>query len=339
MPGNDENTLLLIHSNETDGSTTFVDTAIGGNAPHTINKFGDTHHETDEQKFGTTAIYFDESGDYLTVDDDVDWDFGAGDWTVDFWLRAENSASSAYMLTDTAGNLRIAWNKATGFMNVFYKGVWTDDTDYTININTWYHIAVVRSGTNLFIFVDGQKSSVVGSPSGSQDFTGFNIGRRQDGSFYMKGYLDEIRFSNTARWTSNFTPPTSAYGSEFSVTVEDASGEFTLSPVNVDASTSLGAPITVLRDVSFDLRSIRELRRDLPLDLRASSGEIHNVMLDLRATNGITLIDCPFDLRATDGIVTQDVTFDLRAATTPPEFKSYVAHRLSSIISDTGVSI
>ncbi|KKK75308.1 hypothetical protein LCGC14_2875000 [marine sediment metagenome] len=39
-----------------------------------------------------------------------------------------------------------------------------------------------------------------------------------------------------------------------------------------------------------------------------------------------------------EGIL-QDVSFDLRVALTPPEFKTYVAHRLTSIISDTGVSI
>ena len=39
------------------------------------------------------------------------------------------------------------------------------------------------------------------------------IGRYgENGSAYMNGWIDEFRFSKgIARWTTNFTPPTSAY--------------------------------------------------------------------------------------------------------------------------------
>ena len=40
------------------------------------------------------------------------------------------------------------------------------------------------------------------------------VGCNADGSDPFKGQLDEIRISNIARWTGNFTPPIKAYNSD-----------------------------------------------------------------------------------------------------------------------------
>ena len=37
---------------------------------------------------GTTAVYFDGDGDYLTVGDSEDWSFGVEDFTIDLWFQA-----------------------------------------------------------------------------------------------------------------------------------------------------------------------------------------------------------------------------------------------------------
>jgi len=60
----DDDTELLIRSNTTNGSTTFTDLSSAG---QTISSFGNVQHSTTEKKFGTTAIKFDGTGDYLTV--------------------------------------------------------------------------------------------------------------------------------------------------------------------------------------------------------------------------------------------------------------------------------
>ena len=33
----------------------------------------------------------------------------------------------------------------------------------------------------------------------------------QGSAYYFRGYIDELRISNVARWTSNFSVPTTAY--------------------------------------------------------------------------------------------------------------------------------
>ena len=54
----DSDNKLLIHSDTTDGSTTFTDSSL---SDHTITPYGNVHHETDAQKFGATSMYFDGS--------------------------------------------------------------------------------------------------------------------------------------------------------------------------------------------------------------------------------------------------------------------------------------
>ena len=88
LSGNDADTKLLIHSDSTDGNTTFTDSSSTG---HTVTANGNVHHETDAQKFGDTAMYFDGTGDYLSIPDSDDWEFGNGDFTVDTWIKTTDT--------------------------------------------------------------------------------------------------------------------------------------------------------------------------------------------------------------------------------------------------------
>jgi hypothetical protein len=58
-----EYTKLLIHSNSTDGSTTFTDSSDSG---HTVSVTGGAQHDTDQYKFSPTSILFD-GNTYLPV--------------------------------------------------------------------------------------------------------------------------------------------------------------------------------------------------------------------------------------------------------------------------------
>ena len=57
--GQDDNTKLLIHSDNADGVSTFKDASPSG---HTVTAVGATHHETDTSKFGASSIDFDGDG-------------------------------------------------------------------------------------------------------------------------------------------------------------------------------------------------------------------------------------------------------------------------------------
>ena len=53
----DSDTVLLISSDTTHGSTTFVDNSFGGvGSPHTITPTNDAQHSTNEAQFGATSL-------------------------------------------------------------------------------------------------------------------------------------------------------------------------------------------------------------------------------------------------------------------------------------------
>jgi len=83
-------------------------------------------------------------------------------------------------------------------------------TDYTMTFQKWHHIAISRDGTTARLFVDGHlldsstdPDFVLSTPSGNP----FNVAARYWGSYqrFLDGALDEIRYSNIARYTSSFT--------------------------------------------------------------------------------------------------------------------------------------
>ena len=83
----DINTKLLLHLDGTDNSTTDADFIDSSASSHTVTQEGDAKLENTEKQFGETSAYFDGTGDYLSVPDSDDWEFGSGDFTIDFWVN------------------------------------------------------------------------------------------------------------------------------------------------------------------------------------------------------------------------------------------------------------
>ena len=80
-----------------------------------------------------------------------------------------------------------------------------------ISTNTWYHIAVVDNNGTQTIYVDGV-SKATGTSSGATQYTFANIGSRPANNWWYTGYIDDFRItSGIARYTANFTPPTTAF--------------------------------------------------------------------------------------------------------------------------------
>lgn len=84
-------------------------------------------------------------------------------------------------------------------------------------LNRWYHVALtkVRSGINHYyrLFIDGEQQDSTKNDPGLWNNYPYQI---TIGKIYTSGrinaYIDEFRVSNeSARWTSNFTPPSYPY--------------------------------------------------------------------------------------------------------------------------------
>ncbi len=85
--------------------------------------------------------------------------------------------------------------------------------------STWVHVAMVRSGTNGALYINGESVGTINNlntPQGS--VKPVRIGSKSVGSggnyntIFFNGYIDDLRITKgVAIYTSNFTPPTSAF--------------------------------------------------------------------------------------------------------------------------------
>ena len=116
------------------------------------------------------------------------------------------------MFGDSGGNWFFRIGDSSGDKVISaYNGNWFgDDQQGVVAVNTWYHFAWSRaSATNRFFF-DGQLITDSTITDASISTTNLYIGggvSSQD----LDGYMDEIRISNSARYTANFTPSTTAF--------------------------------------------------------------------------------------------------------------------------------
>jgi hypothetical protein len=208
---------LLIHSDTSDGSTTFVDSSQFG---RTITVAGNAQHDTAQKPFGASSILFDGTGDYLTVPDSNDWAFSNA-FTIDFWMRAAGVGVDQPLIGQwsSGADSGIAWYIFRHSSNVieFTFGNGSSSTSAvstsTLAATTWYHIACVYDGGKMGLWHNGTSQTTTSSTIVTNNLgLVVDIGRDFAGR-YFNGHLHEIRISNVARWEPGvaFTPPTSAY--------------------------------------------------------------------------------------------------------------------------------
>ncbi|SVA36478.1 uncharacterized protein METZ01_LOCUS89332 [marine metagenome] len=237
---NDSAVKLLIHSDTSNGSTTFTDSSPSA---RTISVSGSVTHDTSQQKFGATSITFAGSDKELYTASSSDFNM-TGDFTVDFWIRLGawvNDGSGVLGMTDsnTAGgeNTHLSLsNSSTGSLVLgIVVGGTQVSSGFTPSTGSWVHWALVRSGSgsnNITFYING----VV-----EHQFTGTNaiptgmvvIGH--SGNRWSTSHMDEIRVTNDAKWTSAFTPPTAAYNP----VITNATGNFISTTQTANATVSV----------------------------------------------------------------------------------------------------
>jgi hypothetical protein len=221
---NDANTLLLIHADGPDASTYFEDDN-GIRSAKFITAVGNTQVDTAQSQFGGSAALFDGTGDYLTVGNSG-FLFQAGESvTMECWIRLGATAAEYYGIMSLGSSRGSSSNEyyvflrsasETGFVHKVKVG--TDYADIILGttqivVNTWYHIAVVRNSNTYTLYVNGTAEGT--NSSRTTDVlgqnTGMKVGALADGSLVWNGHIDEVRVSDIARYTTNFTAPTQPF--------------------------------------------------------------------------------------------------------------------------------
>jgi hypothetical protein len=210
----DANTKLLLHFNGTNGATTTTDDNIDRTAK-TVTAVGNAQVDTAQSKFGGASALFDGTGDGLTVSAGG-FNVGAGDITIEFWVRhAAINDQQVYCDFRTSSNNHFIFYMKSDNKLELYDGGSTYTSVVTMAANTWYHLAISRSGSSLKVYRDGTEvMSATNSRNLSDNSTivvGSSIDPTVNTTNSMNGHMDEIRISNTARYTTGFTPSASAF--------------------------------------------------------------------------------------------------------------------------------
>ena len=155
------------------------------------------------------------TSNYLQVAESSDFDFGTGDFTVEFFFfNREYGAYYDYLVTfgnNSSATTSFGIYIADGTnINLWNNGAIASSTSY--NTNQWYHLAVVRASGTVKVYLDGSEiksaslSSDISSPGGMNVANWRLIGDGQ----YFNGIISNLRVvKGTAVYTGNFTAPTS----------------------------------------------------------------------------------------------------------------------------------
>ena len=173
---------------------------------------GSAQINTSIVKYGTGSISFNGSTDYLQALDSPNLRL-TGNFTIEFWMYPTSTASGAIITKWTSGNVGYYIGFATTNSLAFYSTSISTGLSATFSTtNTWTHVAVTRNGNTYTLWINGNSANTTTSATTNSDggqvlVIGKNSGNNIN---YYSGYLDDIRITNGyARYSANFTPPTS----------------------------------------------------------------------------------------------------------------------------------
>ena len=209
------NTMLLIN-----GDRSAIADKSGKVVAETV---GDARVSTAVKKYGTSSMFFDGTGDYLyapTSDVNNLSKFLTGNFTVECWIYPTTSSGDRTIICAV-----YSWGNGANYCIELRSGLllvqlgdaitMTSGTT-AISANTWTHIALVRSSaTSTTFYVNGISVATSSSNWTANEDCPLTIGcfNANGGGLtnYYQGYIDDLRITKGyARYTTNFTPPSSA---------------------------------------------------------------------------------------------------------------------------------
>jgi len=192
-----------------------------------LETVGNAQISTSVVKYGTGSLNINGTATYLSgnsmlrgVVPNPNFEIGRGDFTVEGWFYQTNVGSTYQSIMEINNHLGIGGilfiGSYLGNACVYAAGTGGGGfvAQQATTTNTWQHIAYVRSNGTLRTYVNGTStSSQAGFTLNINCTYGLTIGSDKTGNaaYYYYGYMDELRVSRYARYTSNFTPPTAAF--------------------------------------------------------------------------------------------------------------------------------
>lgn len=232
-------TMLLLHMNGDNDSTTIVDSSASA---HAMTATGSAKLKTAEKKFGSASLNVlgPNNTGKVTTPKGSDFYFGTGDFTVEMfvnwteWRHYDGEYNNPCLiscgpsesdLTNAGWCITVMYGALSGiFINQQYGTSRTVTaqltappwTIWTPTLGQWYHIAFLRSSGVLRLYIDGTQwgGNVAATENQTTSTKDLHIGVDPNaaGSWNtFNGYLDEIRVSKGLAVNPATFPPTGEY--------------------------------------------------------------------------------------------------------------------------------
>jgi len=135
-----------------------------------------------------------------------------GDFTVEAWFYPTNLTGTHTLFslgTEATNRYNLALNGATINSNLFgSSSVAYTTSGASLSTSTWYHIALVRSGSTVTVYVNGTADATTDTQAGTIGNGVVRVGANGSGGGLYQGSMSNFRTAATAVYTGNFTPPT-----------------------------------------------------------------------------------------------------------------------------------
>ncbi len=203
-----------------DGSNGATSTTDNSNDNNSVTFVGTAQLSTAQSKFGGSSMLFDGNSDYLTVTNSSfsTLNTSGSTFTIEFWVYFSSITGDQAPVNNysgSSGGLLINKNSS----HVITANLSGDGADITgtttVSAGQWYHIALSGSSGSYKLFLNGNQEGSTYTGSIAAGSSTYQIGAFYwSSTFYygVNGYLDDMRFTaGLARYTSNFTPPTTAH--------------------------------------------------------------------------------------------------------------------------------
>jgi len=138
---------------------------------------------------------------------------GTGDFTYEMWINFDTTSGdqAIYDARSAANSVTPAlyWNPSSSLQFYWYISAGTRmKTTSSVVAGTWYHIAIVRNSGTSTIYKNGVAEGTFSDTYNYAPYAG-RLGARgqySSAAYLFNGKMSNIRFSDNARYTANFTP-------------------------------------------------------------------------------------------------------------------------------------
>ncbi len=254
---------MLLPGNGANGAqnNTFLDSSVNN---FTITRNGNTTQGT-FSPYGTNwSVFFDGTGDYVSVPANANFLIGTNNFTMEFWISASRFSVTGVIVShqlggmfkfdmNAAGKMVIGVNPNGGTVSAYSSFT----TTTSLTLGGWTHVAIVRNGTEVACYFNGVKDATTLTLSAGTNIGSFGgnkpiyIGAGADAASVITGYISNVRYVvGTAVYTSNFTPsttPLTAISNTKLLTcqsnrfIDNSGNGYTVTPVN-DSSVQRYGP-------------------------------------------------------------------------------------------------